>query len=51
MQEALTDLAAGRTPERRMDFQTLRGIVGFDDYDRLVATYADPTLLRTEETP
>jgi hypothetical protein len=51
MQEALADLAAGRTPERRVDFQTLRGIVGFDEYDRLVATYADQPLLSTEETP
>jgi 2-methylisocitrate lyase-like PEP mutase family enzyme len=42
MQEALTDLAAGRTPEGRVDFRTLRSIVGFDDYDRLLATYADP---------
>lgn len=42
MQEALAGLAAGRTPERRVDFQNLRGIVGFDDYDRLLARYADP---------
>jgi hypothetical protein len=51
MQEALTDLDAERSRERRVDFQTQRGIVGFDDYDRLVATYADPTLLRTKEAP
>lgn len=41
MREALEALAAGRSPERRVDFATLRGIVGFDDYDRLLATYAD----------
>jgi 2-methylisocitrate lyase-like PEP mutase family enzyme len=51
MQEALTDLAAGRTPQRCVDFLTLRGIVGFDEYDRLVAAYADQTLLCAEETP
>jgi hypothetical protein len=40
MQDALDDLSAGRTPERRVDFPTLREIVGFDDYDRLLAGYA-----------
>jgi 2-methylisocitrate lyase-like PEP mutase family enzyme len=38
MREALTDLAAGRTPERRVDFKTLRDIVGFDAYDKLLGT-------------
>lgn len=42
MQEALADLAAGRTPERRIDFPELRTLVGFDAYDRLLADYADP---------
>jgi 2-methylisocitrate lyase-like PEP mutase family enzyme len=40
MREALTDLAAGRLPERRVDFRSLRAIVGFDAYDRLLAAYA-----------
>jgi 2-methylisocitrate lyase-like PEP mutase family enzyme len=40
MQEALTDLAAGRTPRRRVDFAAIRQIVGFDDYDRLLERYA-----------
>ena len=43
MQEALTELAAGRTPQRRVDFATLRSLVGFPDYDRLLATYERPT--------
>jgi 2-methylisocitrate lyase-like PEP mutase family enzyme len=41
MREALEDLATGRIPERRVDFQSLRAIVGFDAYDRLLAAYAD----------
>jgi 2-methylisocitrate lyase-like PEP mutase family enzyme len=41
MQDALADLGQGRTPEARVDFRTLRQIVGFDDYDRLLAGYAD----------
>jgi len=34
MQEALEDLASGRTPRRRVDFATIRSIVGFEVYDR-----------------
>jgi 2-methylisocitrate lyase-like PEP mutase family enzyme len=41
MREALADLAAGRTPTRRVDFATLRDIVGFDGYDEWV-TRLDP---------
>jgi 2-methylisocitrate lyase-like PEP mutase family enzyme len=41
MREALTELAAGRTPQRRVGFPELRGLVGFDAYDRLLAAYAD----------
>lgn len=37
MREALTDLAAGRTPARRVSFQAIREIVGFDAYDRWLA--------------
>ncbi len=37
MQEALAELAAGRTPQRRIDFTTLQSLVGFDAYDRLLA--------------
>jgi 2-methylisocitrate lyase-like PEP mutase family enzyme len=40
MQEALTELAAGRTPQRRIDFDAIRGIVGFDAYDQLLQRYA-----------
>jgi 2-methylisocitrate lyase-like PEP mutase family enzyme len=43
MRKALVDLAAGRTPEARVDFATLRSIVGFPDYDRLLATYETPS--------
>ena len=39
MQEALTDLKAGRTPARRVDFAAIREIVGFDDYDRTLDRY------------
>lgn len=42
MREALTGLAAGRIPQRRVDFATLRSLVGFPDYDRLLATYEGP---------
>ena len=42
MTDALQALAAGRMPERQVDFVTLRGIVGFDAYDRLLAAYAAP---------
>ena len=42
MQEALRELAAGRMPERQMDFAALRTLVGFDAYDRLLDTYVAP---------
>jgi len=42
MREALGELARGRTPERRVDFATIRQIVGFPEYDRLLERYADP---------
>ena len=29
-------------PERQVDFATLRGILGFDAYDRLLEQYATP---------
>ncbi|MFZ0789906.1 MAG: hypothetical protein WAM94_09825 [Chromatiaceae bacterium] len=41
MRDALKDLAGGRTPQRRVDFQTLRDLLGFDAYDRLLATYGN----------
>lgn len=41
MREALADLATGRTPTRRVDFATLRDIVGFDGYDEWVTRF-DP---------
>jgi 2-methylisocitrate lyase-like PEP mutase family enzyme len=40
MQEALDELRAGRTPTRRVDFATVRELVGFDDYDRTLARYS-----------
>ena len=40
--EALHELAAGRMPERQEDFATLRALVGFDAYDRLLDAYAAP---------
>ncbi len=39
MQEALQDLQRGRVPQRRVDFTAIRDLVGFDDYDRLLARY------------
>lgn len=39
MRVALADLAAGRTPTRRVDFATLREIVGFDAHDAWVARF------------
>jgi 2-methylisocitrate lyase-like PEP mutase family enzyme len=44
MQAALGELRAGRTPARRVDFATVRDLVGFDDYDRTLARYrlSDP---------
>jgi 2-methylisocitrate lyase-like PEP mutase family enzyme len=41
MREALKDLAGGRTPQRRVDFQTLQDLLGFDAYDRLLAAYGE----------
>jgi 2-methylisocitrate lyase-like PEP mutase family enzyme len=40
MQEALADLAAGRSPERRLSFAELRSLVGFDAYDERAKRYA-----------
>ena len=40
MQEALADLKAGRTHTRRVDFATIRDLVGFSDYDRTLGRYA-----------
>ena len=39
MQDALADVVAGRTPSRRVDFSTLRDIVGFDAYDEWVSRF------------
>ena len=39
MCEALSDLKAGRTPQRRVDFATIRRIVGFDEYDQALQRY------------
>lgn len=39
MQSALADLRAGRTPQRRVDFATIRDLVGFADYDRTLGRY------------
>jgi 2-methylisocitrate lyase-like PEP mutase family enzyme len=39
MREALAELKAGRVPARRVDFATIRQIVGFEDYDRLLERY------------
>jgi 2-methylisocitrate lyase-like PEP mutase family enzyme len=41
MREALADLKTGRTPTRRVDFATIRDIVGFDEYDSKLRRYAD----------
>ena len=41
MQEALGELAAGRTPQRRVDFAAIRGIVGFDEYDQTLDRYSE----------
>jgi len=40
MREALCDLKAGRTPQRRVDFATVQQIVGFDEYDQVLQRYA-----------
>ena len=42
MQAALADLAAGQTPKARLDFASLRALVGFDAYDALLAA-GDPS--------
>ncbi len=44
MRTALDELAAGRMPDRQVDFATLRALVGFDAYDRLLDAYATPTV-------
>lgn len=41
MQAALANLGGGNPPGR-VDFATIRRIVGFDDYDRLLERYAGP---------
>ena len=50
MRAALDELAAGRMPDRQVDFATLRALVGFDAYDRLLDTYAAPSA-STPPTP
>lgn len=40
MRAALVELAAGRTPDRRVNFGELKSVVGFADYDRLLDRYA-----------
>jgi len=42
MREALVELTAGRISKRSVDFATIRDIVCFDEYDRLLQRYADP---------
>ncbi len=39
MRVALTELKAGQSPSYRVDFETLRDIVGFNAYDDLLAEY------------
>lgn len=41
MREALGDIQQGRTPQRRVDFVTLREILGFPEYDALLDRYSD----------
>jgi len=41
MREALEKLKQGRIPSDRVDFETLRRIVGFPDYDKLLNQYTD----------
>ena len=43
MREALEELKQGRTPGRRVDFATIREIVGFPEYDRLLERYTSST--------
>ncbi len=40
MREALNDLRAGRTPQRRVDFRTIQDTVGFREYDELIGQYS-----------
>jgi 2-methylisocitrate lyase-like PEP mutase family enzyme len=40
MQQALQDLAAGRSPERMLSFPALKELVGFDAYDSWMAATA-----------
>lgn len=42
MQDALAELAAGRTPARMLEFAALRELVGFDQYDALLRPDAAP---------
>ena len=42
MQDALAQLAAGRTPERMLTFPELRQLVGFDHYDALLQKASPP---------
>lgn len=44
MQAALADLAAGRTPERMLEFAELRELVGFDQYDAVLRAHARGSL-------
>jgi len=41
MREALVELAAGRISQKSVDFATIRDIVGFEEYDRVLQRYAD----------
>ncbi|NEV65068.1 isocitrate lyase/PEP mutase family protein [Thiorhodococcus minor] len=41
MQLALNDISQGQTPDRRASFAELRELVGFAEYDALVASYAE----------
>jgi 2-methylisocitrate lyase-like PEP mutase family enzyme len=40
MRDALADLAAGRTPQRMLEFAELRELVGFDQYDAVLQAQA-----------
>ncbi len=42
MREALAALAAGRSPERLLDFEDLQRLVGFPTYDAEALRYRDP---------
>ncbi len=39
MQESLQYLRQGKTPPRRVDFAAIRELVGFNEYDRILANY------------